>query len=70
MIKQLETGLHLAKARCETCAKQLILFSESIITQAVIDLVNSKAYDHESRHPTHKIEVMIYNKAPETIDID
>lgn len=70
MIQQLETPLHLAKVRCETCAKNLILFRETVITQAVIDLVNSKASDHENHHPNHRIDVMIYNKAPETLDIE
>ena len=70
MIQQLETDLHIAKVRCDTCPKELILFHDSIITQAIIDLVNAKATDHENRHPDHEIDVMIYNKAPETLNIE
>lgn len=69
MIVQLDTELHLAKARCHECATNLILFNDSIITQAVIDLVNSKAETHEHRHPKHTIDVMIWKGAPETIDL-
>ncbi len=70
MIQQLETPLHIAKARCHECATNLILFHDSIITQAVIDLVNSKATYHENRHKEHTIDVMIYKGAPETLDIE
>lgn len=70
MIQQLETTLHIAKARCHECASNLLLFNDSIITQAVIDLVNSKASDHENHHPKHTIDVMIFKGAPETLDIE
>ena len=69
MIQQLETDLHIAKARCDTCAKELLSFHDSIITQAVIDLVNSKADYHEHHNPSHKIDVMIYKGAPEKVEI-
>jgi hypothetical protein len=69
MITQLETELHIAKTRCDTCARELLLFQDSVITQAVIDLVNSKADQHEHHHPTHNIDVMIWKGAPETLDI-
>lgn len=70
MIQQLDTELHIAKARCHECATNLILFHDSIITQAVIDLVNNKAENHENHHPKHTIDVMIYKGAPETLDIE
>jgi hypothetical protein len=63
------TPLHEAKARCETCWKVLDIETNSIITQAVIDRITHQAEQHEMRHPKHKVEVMIYDKAPETVDL-
>ena len=64
----LDTPLHIAKARCKDCWKQLALETD-IITQAKIDMVIHLAEFHEARHPSHDVQVMIYEKAPETIEI-
>lgn len=63
------TQLHQAKARCETCWKELGR-ETGIITQAKIDVIMYLAERHERLHKTHQTEVLIYEKAPETIDIE
>jgi hypothetical protein len=65
----LETTLPIAKARCVTEARVLDIESNTLITQAVIDRINHAAEYHEQRHPGHEVEVMIYKKAPESIEI-
>lgn len=65
----LSTPLQIAKARCIDCWKELDIEKNSLITQAVIDRITHAAEFHEQRHRTHHTQVMIYEKAPETVDI-
>lgn len=69
MIKEQSTSLREAKVRCDTCAKELYLVRDTFITQLVIDIVNFKAGQHERQYPKHNIEVMVWEKAPESLDI-
>jgi hypothetical protein len=65
----LETTLPIAKCRCITEMRVLDIETNSIITQAVIDRINHAAEYHEQRHRGHEVEVTIYNKAPEVVEI-
>lgn len=62
------TPLHEVKARCEDCWK-VFGFEDGVITQARIDMIIYLADKHEKLHPKHSVEVLIYDRAPETIDI-
>jgi hypothetical protein len=65
----LSTTLQIAKARCVTEMRILDIEQNTLITQAVIDRINHAAEYHEQRHPSHEVQVMIYEKAPETVDL-
>ena len=68
MIRQETTPMQKAQVHCETCWNTLLRYDGGLITQAIIDLVNSKAVYHEQRHPGHNLEVLIYKNAPEAIE--
>lgn len=68
-MKQETTPLHEVKVRCETEFKQLF-FYDAVITQAILDKAVFEAEQHERKHPTHQVEMLIWDGAPETIVLD
>lgn len=72
-MKETKTKLHQIKLRCQDCNNGLgkqLEFDDGVITQQLIDLFIFKAMFHEQRHPQHEAEVIIYENAPETINIE
>lgn len=54
------------KVRCETCPKTLHLedTNEDQIGEEAIQFLMATASRHERLHPTHKLEVSIYERTP------
>ena len=71
-MKETTTPLQQIKLRCQDCnhgfGKQLEL-KQGLVTQADIDYFIFQALFHEQRHPNHETEVIVYEKAPEEIEI-
>jgi len=68
-MKETKTKLHQIKLRCSDCnhglGKELAKETEKPIDQALIDLFIFRGLTHERNFPTHQLEVIIYENAPE-----
>lgn len=60
-----KTPMEKVHVRCEDCMKTLWRYSEGLITQAMLSMAESKGTYHERRHPTHRVEILVYENAPE-----
>jgi len=60
-----KTPIEKVQVRCEDCMKILWRYNSGAITKALFDFAEGKALFHEQRHPSHSVEVLVYEKAME-----
>jgi len=67
-IEEVKVQHQIANFRCEDCSPRARVYKSHagvLITQAIVDEIRRLAEKHDSRHPTHKIKIELYQFAPE-----
>ncbi len=67
-IKEVKVQHQIANFRCEDCNPNARVYKSHagvLITQAIVDEIRRLAEKHDSRYPTHKIKIELYEFAPE-----